>query len=40
MNIVSTRVDELVQRLARATGEDVETAVTRALEERLSRYPT
>jgi hypothetical protein len=37
MNIASDRVDELAQRLARLTGEDVETAVGRAIEERLSR---
>jgi antitoxin VapB len=37
MNIASTRVDELARRLARLTGEDVETAVARAVEERLSR---
>lgn len=34
---VSPRIDELAQRLARLTGEDVETALTRAVEERLSR---
>jgi hypothetical protein len=37
MNIRSAKVDELVQRLARLTGEDVELAVERAIEERLSR---
>jgi antitoxin VapB len=37
MNIRSTKVDELAQRLARLTGEDVETALERAIEERLSR---
>jgi len=37
MNIASPKVDELVQRLARLTGENVETALERALEERLSR---
>ena len=37
MNIASARVDELAQRLARLTGEDVTTAVERAIEERLSR---
>jgi antitoxin VapB len=37
MNIRSTRVDQLAQRLARLTGEDVETALERAIEERLSR---
>lgn len=37
MNIRSAKVDELVQRLARLTGEDVETALERAIQERLSR---
>jgi hypothetical protein len=37
MNIHSKRVDELAQRLARLAGEDVETALERAIEERLSR---
>lgn len=37
MNIASAKVDELAQRLARLTGEDVETALERAIEERLSR---
>jgi hypothetical protein len=37
MNIRSPTFDELASRLARLTGEDVETAVTRAVEERLSR---
>lgn len=37
MNIRSARVDQLAQRLARLTGEDVETALERAIEERLSR---
>ena len=37
MNIASSKVDELAQRLARLTGEDVETALGRAIEERLSR---
>jgi hypothetical protein len=37
MNIASPKVDELAQRLARLTGEDVETAVERAIAERLSR---
>jgi len=37
MNIASPKVDELAQRLARLTGEDVETAVQRAIAERLSR---
>jgi antitoxin VapB len=37
MNIKSPKLDELAQRLARLTGEDVETALRRAIEERLSR---
>jgi len=37
MTIASERVDELARRLARLTGEDVETALARAVEERLSR---
>jgi antitoxin VapB len=37
MNIASSRIDQLARRLARLTGEDVETAVERAIEERLSR---
>jgi hypothetical protein len=37
MSVRSTKVDELAQRLARLTGEDVETALERAIEERLSR---
>ena len=37
MNIASRKLDELTQRLARLTGEDVETALERAIEERLSR---
>jgi antitoxin VapB len=37
MNIASPKVDELAQRLARLTGEDVETAVEREIAERLSR---
>ena len=37
MNIRSAKVDQLVERLARLTGEDVETALARAIEERLSR---
>ena len=36
MNIVSERIDELARRLARVTGEDVETALERAFAERLS----
>ncbi|UPK31727.1 type II toxin-antitoxin system VapB family antitoxin [Bradyrhizobium sp. 186] len=37
MNIRSTKVDQLAQRLSRLTGEDIETALERAIEERLSR---
>ena len=37
MNISSAKIDELTQRLARLTGEDVETALERAVLERLSR---
>jgi antitoxin VapB len=37
MNIRSVKVDQLALRLARLTGEDVETALERAIEERLSR---
>jgi antitoxin VapB len=33
----SAKIDELAQRLARLTGEDIETALARAIEERLSR---
>ncbi len=40
MGIVSAKIDELAQRLARLTGEDVETALARAIEERLSRVET
>ena len=37
MNIRSDKVVQLAQRLAGLTGEDVETALQRAIEERLSR---
>ena len=37
MNIRSAKVDQLMQQLAQLTGEDVETALERAIEERLSR---
>jgi antitoxin VapB len=37
MNIASRKVDQLARRLARLTGEDVETALKRAIEERLAR---
>jgi hypothetical protein len=40
MNVSSAKADELAHRLARLTGEDVETAVERAIEERLSRVQT
>src|SRR5579875_79418 len=35
--IMFTKIDELVQRLSRITGEDAETALERAVEERLAR---
>jgi antitoxin VapB len=37
MNIRSAKVDELARRLASLTGEDIETALERAIKERLSR---
>ena len=37
MNIHSSRLDALARRLAELTGEDAETALARAAEERLSR---
>ena len=37
MNIRSAKINELAQRLARLTGEDIETALERAIQERLSR---
>jgi antitoxin VapB len=37
MFIASSKIYELACRLARHTGEDVETALERAVEERLSR---
>jgi len=37
MNIAFAKVDELARRLACRTGEDVETALERAIEERLAR---
>ncbi len=37
MNIASRKLDELAQRLARLTDEDVEMALERAVEERLRR---
>jgi len=39
MGITSIRIDELTRRLARLTGEDEETALVRAIEERLARIP-
>ena len=40
MNVTSAKADELARRLARLTGEDLDTAVERAIEERLSRLAT
>jgi antitoxin VapB len=37
MNIRSTKIDLLIEQLSQLTGEDVETALARAIEERLSR---
>lgn len=37
MNIRSPKIDRLIEQLSRLTGEDVETALARAIEERLSR---
>ena len=37
MIIPSSKIDELAKQLARLTGEDVETALQRAIEERLAR---
>lgn len=37
--IRSPKVDALARELAKATGEDVDAAVERAIEERLSRVP-
>lgn len=37
MNHASAKIDELAQRLARMTGEDLETALERAIEERIAR---
>ncbi len=37
MNIASARVDALVHQLVRVTGEDAETAVEQAFQDRLSR---
>jgi antitoxin VapB len=38
MNIASPKINELARRLARVTGEDLDTALERAIEERLSRF--
>jgi len=40
MNIASSRLDQLTERLARLTGEDVKTALERAVEEKLARIET
>jgi len=37
MGIPSPKIDELARRLASVAGEDVETAIERAIEERLAR---
>jgi hypothetical protein len=37
MSVRSAKLDELARKLARLTGEDVETAHEKAIEERLSR---
>lgn len=39
LEIRSPRADRLAQELASATGEDIDTAVERAIEERLARVP-
>jgi antitoxin VapB len=39
LEIRSARADSLARELARATGESVEIAVERAIEERLARIP-
>jgi antitoxin VapB len=39
LEIRSEKADTLARELARATGEDVDTAVERAIEERLARVP-
>jgi antitoxin VapB len=40
MNIASSKLDQLAERLARLTGENVETALERAVEEKLARVET
>ncbi len=39
LEILTPEADALARELAEATGEDIETAVIRALEERLARQP-
>jgi len=39
LELKSAKADALARELATATGEDVETAVERAIEERLARIP-
>jgi antitoxin VapB len=39
LKIHAPRADTLAQALATATGEDIDTAVMRAIEERLARVP-
>ena len=39
LEIRSPKVDALARELASATGEDINTAVERAIEERLARFP-
>jgi hypothetical protein len=39
LEIRSLKADTLAHELANATGEDIETAVERAIEERLARVP-
>ena len=39
LEIRAPKADELARELAAATGEDIDTAVVRAIEERLARTP-
>jgi antitoxin VapB len=39
LELKSAKTDALARELATATGEDIETAVERAIEERLARVP-
>jgi hypothetical protein len=39
LQIRAPKADALAQELAKATGEDIDTAVVRAIEERLARQP-